>query len=89
MTDKLSKGQSARECRHCGRHVTSTFARVHGDEGGVTHRCLGCDTFARISSGSAAGLEVDAPDPKRQLHGNRNRGRRVEAPTTVSMEASE
>jgi len=74
-----------RECRHCGRHVTRTFARVHGDDDDVAHRCLGCDCFRRICRGSAAGLELDMPDPRRDAHANRNRGRRVAAPTVTAV----
>jgi len=64
-------------CRHCDRHVTETFRRVHGDNDDIAHRCLGCDCFRRISRGSAAGVNVDLPDPVDQP--NRNRGRRVDA----------
>lgn len=79
-----------RECRHCGRHVTRTFARVHGDDDDVAHRCLGCDCFRRICRGSAAGLELEMPDPRRDGHANRNRGRRVAAPNaTTVLEATD
>ena len=45
-------------CEHCGSHVTTDFARTFGDAQHTVHRCLGCDTFGRISSGSAAGQLV-------------------------------
>lgn len=65
------------ECRHCGGHVSERFRAVHGDEDDVAHRCLGCDCFRRVSRGSAAGVDVDHPDP--DDHPNRNRGQRVGA----------
>lgn len=85
MTDWHHVADYDRECRHCGRHVTRTFARVHGDGDDVAHRCLGCDCFRRISRGSAAGLELDMPDPRRDAHANRNRGRRVAAPNATTV----
>ncbi|AUV80642.1 hypothetical protein C2R22_02385 [Salinigranum rubrum] len=51
-------------CLHCGTHVTSRFCRVFGDEQRRVHRCTQCDTHVRISKGSAAGLDVDVPDPE-------------------------
>jgi|GEM_PF-830351 hypothetical protein len=68
---------SQQQCRHCGAHVSSRFAAVHGDEDDVAHRCPACDCFRRLSRGSAAGLNVGLPDPIEQP--NRNRGQRVEA----------
>ncbi|AXR77685.1 DUF7563 family protein [Natrarchaeobaculum sulfurireducens] len=51
-------------CLHCGGHVTNQFARVFGDDRDRAHRCGECDTYARLSRGSAAGLEVPIPDPE-------------------------
>ena len=64
-------------CRYCGGHVSERFRAVYGDGDDVVHRCLGCDTFGRVSEGSAAGLEVDMADPSEDP--NRNRGQRVGA----------
>ncbi|RQG87046.1 hypothetical protein EA462_15515 [Natrarchaeobius halalkaliphilus] len=50
--------------RHCGAHVTNQFARVFGDDRDRAHRCGECDTYCRLSRGSAAGLEVPIPDPE-------------------------
>ena len=68
------------ECLHCGRHVSESFCRVHGDERDRAHRCLGCDCFRRVSKGSAAGVDVDLVDPADDP--NRNRGQRVGAART-------
>jgi hypothetical protein len=64
-------------CRFCGAHVSDDFRRVFGDEDGVAHRCLACDSRFRVQRGSATGVTVDLPDPKE--HPNRNRGPRVDA----------
>lgn len=53
-----------RRCLGCGSHVPAGFRRVHGDEQGRIHRCPDCDTRQRIWKGSAAGKDVDTPDPK-------------------------
>ncbi|WP_449405258.1 DUF7563 family protein [Halorarum salinum] len=53
----------AAECRHCGEHVPEGFRRVFGDEQGRAHRCPNCDSN-RLHRGSAAGREVDVPDPE-------------------------
>jgi arginine decarboxylase len=57
--------------------VHDDFRRVFGDENGVAHRCLACDSRFRIQAGSATGADIDLPDPKDQP--NRNRGPRVDA----------
>ncbi|WP_425604691.1 DUF7563 family protein [Halobellus ordinarius] len=72
---RSSEGQS--RCLHCGSHVSSDFARTFGDEDGRAHRCLACDSRARIQKGSAAGRSVRYPDPDDQ--NGRNRGPRVHA----------
>lgn len=75
---RLDRGSGeASACLNCGRHVSEGFRRVHGDERGRAHRCLGCGCFRRVSGGSAAGFDADLADPADQP--NRNRGRRVEA----------
>ena len=65
-------------CRHCDTHISDTFRRVHGDNDDIAHRCPACDCFRRLSRGSAAGVNVDLPDP--DDHPNRNRGQRVGTP---------
>lgn len=72
------------KCANCGRHVSSAFGRVHGDEDDIAHRCLGCDCARRIMRGSAAGVDVDMPDPDEERYQNRNRGQRVAAPVAVT-----
>ena len=52
-----------RRCLECGSHVTPEFRRGYGDEDDVAHRCPDCDTYQRLSEGSAAGQEVDSIDP--------------------------
>jgi hypothetical protein len=51
-------------CRNCGAHVSEQFRRVYGDNGNRAHRCGECDTFARLTRGSAAGVAVPIPDPE-------------------------
>lgn len=60
------------ECKHCGERVKKRFRRVFGDSEDRAHRCYDCDTGARICRGSAAGLDVDIPDPENApgRHGN-------------------
>lgn len=57
-------GAAAGTCLGCGAHVTATFERTHGDNDDQAHRCPGCDSWSRISEGSAAGLDVPTPDPQ-------------------------
>lgn len=64
-------------CRNCGSHVTSRFRATFGDGDNVAHRCLACDSRARIQRGSAAGHSVAYPDPADQE--GRNRGPRTHA----------
>jgi hypothetical protein len=51
-------------CAFCGSHVSTDFSRVYGDDRDRVHRCPECDTWIRIWKGSAAGLDVDVPDPE-------------------------
>ncbi|MCU4744285.1 DUF7563 family protein [Natronoglomus mannanivorans] len=51
-------------CRHCGAHVTDQFCRVFGDNRHRAHRCGECDSYRRLSRGSAAGEDVAVPDPE-------------------------
>ena len=83
MSLKLDSVREHR-CQHCGRHVTPTFARVHGDNDDIVHRCLGCDCYRRVCRGSAAGNDVTMPDPADELHETRNRGQRVAAPSDAT-----
>ncbi|QCS44099.1 hypothetical protein [Natrinema versiforme] len=51
-------------CQHCGAYVTDQFRRVFGDDDDRAHRCGECDTYARLSRGSGAGVDVSIPDPE-------------------------
>jgi RNase P subunit RPR2 len=64
LVTRLATDQDRRSCRHCDSYVTDEFRRVFGDDSNTAHRCLDCDTFARVSQGSAAGLSVTTPDPE-------------------------
>ncbi|WP_146417606.1 DUF7563 family protein [Haloarcula hispanica] len=66
-------------CQHCGAHVSRDFRRTFGDGDDIAHRCPACDCMPRISRGTAAGKELDYPDPEDQPQ--RNQGGRVEART--------
>ena len=59
-----TRRRSSRRCQFCESHVTRDFARTFGDEQNVAHRCLNCDIFERVTRGSAAGVDVDKPDPQ-------------------------
>ncbi|WP_089789667.1 DUF7563 family protein [Natronobacterium haloterrestre] len=58
-----STGTDSR-CQHCDSHVTDRFARVFGDDRDRAHRCPECDSYRRLTRGSAAGKDVDIPDPE-------------------------
>ncbi|WP_226481412.1 DUF7563 family protein [Natrinema amylolyticum] len=51
------------QCLCCGSHVTPQFRRGFYDEKDRAHRCTTCDTYDRLSDGSAAGLDIGSPDP--------------------------
>ncbi|WP_138006582.1 DUF7563 family protein [Halalkalirubrum salinum] len=51
-------------CQHCDSHVTTDFCRVYGDQNDRVHRCTACDSLIRLREGSAAGLDVQTPDPE-------------------------
>ncbi|UHQ95048.1 DUF7563 family protein [Haloterrigena alkaliphila] len=51
-------------CEHCGEHVSERFCRVYGDNRDRAHRCSECDTYRRLTRGSAAGIDVSIPDPE-------------------------
>ncbi|ELY48077.1 DUF7563 family protein [Natronorubrum sulfidifaciens] len=63
VTISLQSSTADSSCRHCGAHVSDRFSRVFGDDDRV-HRCSECDTYARLSRGSAAGVDVRIPDPE-------------------------
>lgn len=71
--ERVDKGK----CQNCSAHVTPQFRQTFGDENAVVHRCMGCDSRPRIQKGSAAGVDVDFPDPADQTE--RNSGSRVRA----------
>ncbi|WP_423750632.1 DUF7563 family protein [Salinirarus marinus] len=80
MPVRLDPADNRSTCRFCETHVSNDFRRTLGDENNVAHRCLACDSRPRIQAGSAAGKDVEYPDPLEQP--NRNRGRK--APETLS-----
>jgi len=55
--------QDVQRCLCCGSHVTPEFRRGYGDDDDRAHRCFECDIFERLSKGSAAGQDLDLPDP--------------------------
>lgn len=59
-------------CDYCEAHVTAEFRRTYGTDANRAKRCPECDSWARIMRGSAAGKDVDRPDP--QVHDERNGG---------------
>ncbi|WP_408957254.1 hypothetical protein [Natrinema sp. 74] len=67
MSTTFSRQVAQSTCLHCGTHVTDRFRRVFGDDEDRAHRCGDCDTYARLSRGSAAGVDVAVPDPETSL----------------------
>ncbi|ELY46167.1 DUF7563 family protein [Natronorubrum tibetense] len=51
-------------CKHCGAYVSDQFCRVYGDNNDRAHRCGDCDSYRRLTRGSAAGVAVTIPDPE-------------------------
>lgn len=73
MATSLSPSSSTQTaCLYCGTPVSDRYARVMGDEEGRVHRCPDCDSQKRLYDGSAAGKDVDWPDPAE--HPGRNGG---------------
>lgn len=59
-----SSTETESTCLHCESFVTDRFARVFGDDQDRAHRCPECDSYRRLTRGSAAGKDVDVPDPE-------------------------
>ncbi|WP_083912400.1 DUF7563 family protein [Natronolimnohabitans innermongolicus] len=51
-------------CCHCEAHVSDRFCRVCGDNSDRAHRCSECDSYRRLTRGSAVGKDVSIPDPE-------------------------
>jgi RNase P subunit RPR2 len=48
--DRIDAGRT--RCRNCGAYVTSTFARVFGDNHDIVYACLECSTMRALRDGS-------------------------------------
>ena len=64
MATSLTPTLSGTTCEYCGNHLSDQYARVFGDQDGRVHRCSECDSETRLHAGSAAGKDVDWPDPQ-------------------------
>lgn len=64
MMDLRVEPDESGVCLECGSHLPPRFGRVHGDDDDRAHRCPECDSWVRICEGSAAGKDVDTPDPQ-------------------------
>lgn len=62
--DRLTGASENRRCGNCDAPVTEGFRRVYGAVSGEAERCPKCDTWRRLSRGSAAGRDVGVPDPE-------------------------
>ena len=51
-------------CQNCDAHLSEQFRRVFGNGNDLAHRCGECDSSRRLHRGSAAGLDVQLPDPE-------------------------
>lgn len=60
---RLEAGADLGRCLCCGSHVTPKFRRGFGGDRNRAHRCTTCDIYKRLSAGSAAGKDLDIPDP--------------------------
>lgn len=47
-------------CETCGAYVTSTWARVFGDNSGVVHACKRCSTHTMVAEGAGADPEYES-----------------------------
>lgn len=73
MATSLSRtSPTVTACEYCGNRLSDRYGRVMGDEDGRVHRCPDCDTDVRLHRGSAAGKDIDWPDPAE--HPERNGG---------------
>ena len=63
VNTEISSTDSA-NCKNCGSHLSEQFRRVLGDGDNLAHRCGECDSYRRLHRGSAAGLDVQIPDPE-------------------------
>jgi len=64
MAVSLFSAADKSTCRYCDSRVSKDFRRTFGDDDDRAHRCSECDTYARLTRGSAAGLDVNVPDPE-------------------------
>ncbi|NHN43164.1 hypothetical protein G9C85_16215 [Halorubellus sp. JP-L1] len=44
-------------CANCGRHVSSSYVRVFGDNSGTLHRCSTCATVSDVMDGRGSGVD--------------------------------
>jgi DNA-directed RNA polymerase subunit RPC12/RpoP len=64
MATSLAPTSSETACDYCGNRLSDQYARVFGDQDDCVDRCPECDSEKRLSLGSAAGKDVDWPDPQ-------------------------
>ena len=64
MAARLFISDGLRSCLHYGAHVSRDFRRVYSDSDDRAHRCRECDSFVRLTEGSAAGLDANTNDPE-------------------------
>lgn len=64
MAVRLNAEHSKNRCLHCNARVNESFRRVYGDNEDRAHRCRECDSDTRLGKGTAAGREVELPDPQ-------------------------
>lgn len=76
-----------RRCDFCDSHVTDDFRRTYGNENNRAERCSECDSWARIKKGSAAGRNLDHPDPQDNPH--RRGGQDLQTRTEVVADGGE
>ncbi|WP_246084430.1 DUF7563 family protein [Salinadaptatus halalkaliphilus] len=60
---RLENSSDLSKCLCCGSHVTPQFRRGYGDGDDRAHRCPDCDTYTRLTDGSAAGQDISIADP--------------------------
>lgn len=58
-TDWKTEPDDNSQCRGCGGHVTSDFARVYGDDDNVAWACIHCTSRAALRDGAAADPDHD------------------------------
>jgi DNA-directed RNA polymerase subunit RPC12/RpoP len=88
MAVQLPDGPADRHtCDYCNSHVIPDFRHTYGTDDHRAKRCPECDSWPRLVKGSAAGKNIDHPDP--QDNPERTGGRELSTNTEVVADGGE